>query len=49
MKIASLSGLVLALLTMPDLARRNHSRWGPHIVIFVADGLRYGSVEPAYP
>src|SRR5471032_2032809 len=43
MKIASLSGLLLALLTMPVLAQVPQ----PHnIIIFVADGLRYGSVEP---
>src|SRR5471030_1028432 len=43
MKIASLSGLLLALLTVPVLAQTPQ----PHnIIIFVADGLRYGSVEP---
>jgi len=42
MKIAPLSGLVLALLALPAQAQ-TPSR---NIVIFVADGLRYGSVEP---
>ncbi len=43
MKFAPLSGLILALLTGPVLAQPPQ----PHnIVIFVADGLRYGSVEP---
>jgi arylsulfatase A-like enzyme len=41
MKIASLTGLFLALLTMPVLAQTVQAR---NIVIFVADGLRYGSV-----
>src|SRR5471030_2378516 len=45
MKIASLSGLLLALLFMPAQAQPPQSK--PHnIIIFVADGLRYGSVEP---
>src|SRR5690348_8914237 len=45
MKIAPLSGLVLALLTMPVLAQAPQAP-ARNIVIFVADGLRYGSVEP---
>jgi arylsulfatase A-like enzyme len=45
MKIASLYGLLLALLFMPAQAQAPQSK--PHnIIIFVADGLRYGSVEP---
>src|ERR1700709_2729208 len=43
MKIAPLSGLILALLTGPVLAQAQQPR---NIIIFVADGLRYGSVEP---
>jgi predicted AlkP superfamily pyrophosphatase or phosphodiesterase len=43
MKIAPLSGLLLALFASPVLAQAPK----PHnIIIFVADGLRYGSVEP---
>ena len=40
MKIAPLAGLILALLTWPALAQTPPR----NIVIFVADGLRYGSV-----
>src|SRR5882757_4603148 len=37
----------LALLTIPALAQTPQSQAKPHnIIIFVADGLRYGSVEP---
>ena len=44
MKIAPLSGLLLALLAMPAAAQILQG--APHnIIIFVADGLRYGSVE----
>jgi hypothetical protein len=43
MKIAPLSGLVLALLTMPVLAQAPQAP-ARNIIIFVADGLRYGSV-----
>jgi arylsulfatase A-like enzyme len=47
MKIAPLSGLILALLTGPVLAQAQSSQGGArNIIIFVADGLRYGSVEP---
>ncbi len=42
MKIALLYGLVLALLAMPAQAQTPPR----NIIIFVADGLRYGSVEP---
>jgi arylsulfatase A-like enzyme len=43
MKIAPFPGLLLALLATPVLAQPPQ----PHnIIIFVADGLRYGSVEP---
>ena len=43
MKLASLTGLVLALFVAPAFAQVPK----PHnIIIFVADGLRYGSVEP---
>ncbi len=43
MKFASVAGLVLTLLAAPALAQSPK----PHnIIIFVADGLRYGSVEP---
>jgi arylsulfatase A-like enzyme len=43
MKIASLSGLLLALFAASAIAQAPR----PHnIIIFVADGLRYGSVEP---
>jgi len=44
MKFASAAGLVLALFAAPALAQAPAK---PHnIIIFVADGLRYGSVEP---
>lgn len=47
MKSVSLAGLLLVLLTMPVLAQAQSSQRGArNIVIFVADGLRYGSVEP---
>jgi arylsulfatase A-like enzyme len=43
MKIASLSAVALAMLALPALAQPPSK---PHnIIIFVADGLRYGSVE----
>src|SRR4051812_29348149 len=43
MKFASVAGLALALCAAPALAQSP----APHnIIIFVADGLRYGSVEP---
>ncbi len=43
MKIATATGLLLALLAAPALAQAPK----PHnIIIFVADGLRYGSVTP---
>src|SRR3954470_21836869 len=43
MKFASATGLVLALFATSALAQSP----APHnIIIFVADGLRYGSVEP---
>ena len=42
MKIAPLFGLVLALLALPAQAQTPPR----NIIIFVADGLRYGSVEP---
>ncbi|MBA2586988.1 MAG: alkaline phosphatase family protein [Alphaproteobacteria bacterium] len=43
MKFASAAGLCLALFFVPALAQAPK----PHnIIIFVADGLRYGSVEP---
>src|SRR6201989_649287 len=41
MKFVPLSGLVLALFATPVLAQTPHN-----VIIFVADGLRYGSVEP---
>ena len=45
MKFASAAGLVLALFAIPALAQAPAPK--PHnIIIFVADGLRYGSVEP---
>ena len=45
MKLVSLTCLILALLAAPALAQPPAPR--PHnIIIFVADGLRYGSVEP---
>ncbi|HKU55045.1 MAG TPA: alkaline phosphatase family protein, partial [Rhizomicrobium sp.] len=43
MKFAPLSGLVLALLTAPVLAQAPQAP-ARNIIIFVADGLRYGSV-----
>jgi len=47
MKIAPLPGLLLALLATPVLAQTQQGAPQPHnIIIFVADGLRYGSVEP---
>jgi len=47
MKIASLSGLVLALLTMLIWHRRNHLKVGPATSSSCSRRLRYGSVEPA--
>jgi arylsulfatase A-like enzyme len=45
MKIAPLSALLLALLATPVLAQTQQGAPQPHnIIIFVADGLRYGSV-----
>ncbi|MEO8301712.1 MAG: alkaline phosphatase family protein [Rhizomicrobium sp.] len=45
MKIAPLTGLILALLMGPVLAQAPSSQGGGrNIIIFVADGLRYGSV-----
>ena len=47
MKIASVTGLILTLLTMPVLGQTPPSgQKQRNIIIFVADGLRYGSVEP---
>ncbi|HKQ10463.1 MAG TPA: alkaline phosphatase family protein, partial [Rhizomicrobium sp.] len=43
MKFAPLCGLVLALLTAPVLAQAPQAP-ARNIIIFVADGLRYGSV-----
>ena len=43
MKIAPLAGLLLTLLAAPALAQAQQPR---NIIIFVADGLRYGSVTP---
>jgi len=45
MKIASLSSLLLALLLVPAQAQAPNKP-ARNIIIFVADGLRYGSVEP---
>ena len=44
MKFAPLCGLVLALLTTPVLAQTPQPDPARNIIIFVADGLRYGSV-----
>ena len=45
MKIAPLYGLILALLALSAQAQTSQPE-PRNIVIFVADGLRYGSVEP---
>ena len=49
MKFAPVAGLVLALFALPAFAQApapSATKPQRNIIIFVADGLRYGSVEP---